>query len=87
MRWRKEQPEAAPEGPPAGSPYEGPHIFGSDGWHYPIMFDPDGNELGPDKSRPLVVKGGQLLHAEPDDVSHFHAYGLNEKELELGSED
>ena len=83
-----EQPAAPPaEKPVPGAPFDGVVCFGSDGWHYPVLYDAEGNDLGPDKSRPLVFKGSAFLHAEPHDVSHFHAYGLNEVELAVGGED
>jgi hypothetical protein len=87
MRFGRTPPPPEPEGPQPGQPYEGPVCFASDGFHYPVLFDPDGNELGPDRDHPLVVRGETLLHAAPNDRSHFHEYGRNEVELVPGTED
>ena len=89
MRFRRPPAEEIVPSVPApepGTPFEGAHCFASDGFHYPVLFDADGNDLGPDRSRPLVYRGETLLHAYPDDNSHFHEYGLQEKELEVGGE-
>jgi hypothetical protein len=72
--------------PEPGTPFVGAHVF-REGWFYPLLFDADGNDLGPNTNQPLVYKDGTLLHAEPTDLSHFHAYGLKEVELVPESEE
>jgi hypothetical protein len=71
-----------------GDRYEGPAAF-SEGWYYPVKNDEHGNEVGPDRSMPLVwikneheAGGGHLEHAFPESVNHFHAHGLNPVEIE-----
>lgn len=71
----------------AGTPYVGDKrpIF-RDGFFYLCDTDPDGNELGPDTTVPLIWKNESFHYALPEDVNHFHAHGLNEVELEPGAE-
>lgn len=67
----------------AGRPYGGDPraVIFREGFHYPVRFDSDGNELGPDAGLPLVWRDGGLHHALPDEPNHFHRYGLNAVEL------
>lgn len=71
----------------------GTHYFGDpkavifrEGFHYPALFDTDGNEVGPDLASPLVWRDGGYLYAKPDDPNHFHTYGLNAVDLDPGAE-
>ena len=53
-------------------------IFASDGVHYPLLFDENGEEQGPDRSQPLRFNadgnGWFYYHAREDDPTHFHTY-------------
>lgn len=93
MGWlRKPAPSAIVDAPGspvepslAGTPYVGDKkpIF-RDGFFYLCDTDPDGNELGPDTTVPLIWRDGGFHYALPEDVNHFHAHGLNAVELEPG---
>lgn len=88
MFGRKDTPEV-PEveaGPNPGDTYTGGVCF-RDGFHYPILYNPDGSEIGPDVAHPLVWvgdNGSEAAHYEyaaQDAPTHFHTHGLNPIEL------
>lgn len=71
--------------PTPGDPYEGPHCF-LEGFYYPVKNDEHSREIGPDFSTPLLWKESGLVHAHPEEASHFHTHGLNPVELNPGDE-
>ena len=76
---------ATEAGPKSGDPYQGDSraIIFREGFHYPILFDGEGNEIGPDIDHPLAwfEDRKEFAHAAPDEPNHFHRYGLNPTEL------
>lgn len=76
--------EPVVEGPQPGDRYYGPLAF-SEGWFHPVAIDDEGRELGPDFSAQIIwdeVAGdGHWRYAHPEDVNHFHRYGLTAVEI------